>query len=234
MTIASSASARVSVTGIAIGGELVTARRLYRTAAGGAEYFLVATIADNTTTAYVDNIADGALGAGIPTSNTTGDPELLGVIAEARDIAEGWLRRAIIEQTWRLTLDEFPDCDIIRLPRPSLLSVVSVKYLDESNELVTLDPDIYGVDTAEYSELIYLRYGQSWPSTLSERNAVQIDFVCGYGSSAAAVPRTVIAGLKLLVAELYENREPTNIGNIINELPTLKRLFGLHQFKEFA
>ena len=44
----------------------MTSRKLYRTAAGGSQHKLVATIADNLTTTYVDNIADGALGVDCP------------------------------------------------------------------------------------------------------------------------------------------------------------------------
>ena len=54
----------------------VTQRKIYRTAAGGNDYKLVATIADNTTTTYLDNIADAALGAIGPTANTTLDVRL--------------------------------------------------------------------------------------------------------------------------------------------------------------
>lgn len=49
-------------------------RRIYRTAAGGATGTekLVATIWDNTTSSYLDNLADGSLGAAQPTANSTG------------------------------------------------------------------------------------------------------------------------------------------------------------------
>lgn len=49
-----------------------TARKLYRTAAGGATGTekLVTTINDNTTTTFTDNVADGSLGAAVPTANT--------------------------------------------------------------------------------------------------------------------------------------------------------------------
>ena len=40
----------------------VTARKIYRNLAGGAIHFYLATISDNTTTIYTDNIADGSLG----------------------------------------------------------------------------------------------------------------------------------------------------------------------------
>lgn len=48
----------------------VTSRKVYRTVAGGSTYKLLATISDNTTTTYTDNIADASLGADSPTVNT--------------------------------------------------------------------------------------------------------------------------------------------------------------------
>lgn len=51
----------------------VTARKIYRTAAGGGAFKLLTTINDNTTTSYNDLIADASLGAVAPAMNTTGD-----------------------------------------------------------------------------------------------------------------------------------------------------------------
>jgi hypothetical protein len=48
----------------------ITKRNIYRTAVGGTQLKLVATINDNTTTTYSDNLADGSLGANVPTSST--------------------------------------------------------------------------------------------------------------------------------------------------------------------
>lgn len=42
---------------------LVTSRKIYRTVVNGTEHKLLATIANNTTTTYTDNIADASLGA---------------------------------------------------------------------------------------------------------------------------------------------------------------------------
>lgn len=42
-------------------GNTTASRKLYRTKAGAAVYYYVATISDNTTTAYTDNIADASL-----------------------------------------------------------------------------------------------------------------------------------------------------------------------------
>jgi hypothetical protein len=47
-------------------GRTVTSRKLYRTAAGGVQHKLVATISDNLTTTFSDNVIDGSLGADVP------------------------------------------------------------------------------------------------------------------------------------------------------------------------
>lgn len=55
---------QVSLTGIPTSSSgAVTARKIYRTKAGGTTYFLLATISDNVTTIYTDNIADSSLGS---------------------------------------------------------------------------------------------------------------------------------------------------------------------------
>lgn len=61
---------QVKVTNIALGPTGTTARKLYRTVAGGSQLKLLATIADNTTTDFDDTTVDASLGANAPTTNT--------------------------------------------------------------------------------------------------------------------------------------------------------------------
>jgi hypothetical protein len=63
---------RVALTGIPLGPTGTTARKIYRTLPDGSAFFLLATIADNTTTVYTDNIADGSLGAAYSIVNGSG------------------------------------------------------------------------------------------------------------------------------------------------------------------
>jgi len=68
-------SQQVNLSAIPISSDTaVTSRKIYRTTAGGSQILmqLVATIADNTTTTYSDNIADGSLGVAESRVNTTG------------------------------------------------------------------------------------------------------------------------------------------------------------------
>jgi hypothetical protein len=63
---------QAAITGIAVGPSGVTSRNVYRTVAGGSTLKLLATIADNTTTApATDTVADGSLGADAPSSDTS-------------------------------------------------------------------------------------------------------------------------------------------------------------------
>jgi hypothetical protein len=72
-----SVNGKVQVSGIPVSTDTnVTSRKLYRTIANAdptvaANYLLLATIADNTTTTFLDNVADGSLGAAAPTTNDT-------------------------------------------------------------------------------------------------------------------------------------------------------------------
>ena len=54
-----------------VGIATCTARKIYRTEAGGSTLKLLTTINDNTTTTYQDNTADGSLGANIPSTNSS-------------------------------------------------------------------------------------------------------------------------------------------------------------------
>lgn len=66
------ALSRVNVTGVSAGPTGTTGRKLYRTEAGGSTYKLVNTFNDNTTTTFLDTVADGSLGATAPVTDTSG------------------------------------------------------------------------------------------------------------------------------------------------------------------
>lgn len=72
-TVISVTNSQVNLTGIPTGKQGTIGRAIYRTKAGGAsgsEQF-AGIIWDNTTTSWTDNIADTAIGTGMPTSSST-------------------------------------------------------------------------------------------------------------------------------------------------------------------
>ena len=195
---------KVAVSAIPIGGSSVTARKLYRTAANGSTYMLLTTIADNTTTIYTDNIADGSLGAGAPTSNTTGDPLLNMLVSAARQHVEAYLKRALITQTFDLHLDRFP-CWVLRLPVP-IQSVTSITYYDSDGTEQTLAADQYLVDITTQPARITPVFGVVWPITQYRMNAVKVRFVAGYGA-ASDVPACIKNWMLIRIKTLWDGRD---------------------------
>lgn len=210
---------KVELSVIPIGGSLVTSRKLYRTAANGSAYLLLATLANNTATTYTDNITDAALGAQAPTVNTTGDPEITTLIKTARHAAEGYTRRALVTQTWDLKLDSFP-CRTIHLPKPNLQSVTSITYIDTDGTTQTLAADQYLVDTSSTPARITSAFGLVWPVTRWQNNAVTVRFVAGYGL-AADVPDGIKSWMIVRIKHLFDNPDAIVVQgrNQIAEMP---------------
>lgn len=207
VTVADKAvNGKVLVSGIPLGGSAVTARKIYRTAAGGSTYLLLATIADNTTTTYTDNIADASLGVGAPSMNTTGDPYLSALIISARQFAEQELGRKLITQTLDAYFDKFPE----EFRLPPLDSVTSITYVDEDGATQTLAADQYHVDKYTVPARITNAYGCDWPKTRAQSNAVTVRFSAGYGS-ANDVPVGIKQWMLMRIATLYENRAEITI-----------------------
>jgi len=200
---------KVSLSAIPIGGSRVTARKIYRTAAAGSTYLLLATIADNTTTTYTDNTADASLGVQAPADNTTIDPLINILITSARMQAEQMLHRYIVTQTVDLYLDCFPK-EWINLP--PLQSVTSITYADVNGDEQTLQANQYQVDSISKPAGIAPAYGLSWPATRAQANAVKIRFIAGYGA-ASAVPACIKQWILLRVKEAYDNRQAATIGS---------------------
>jgi len=194
---------QILVSAIPIGGATVTGRKLYRTAAGGSAYLLRATIADNTTTTYIDNLADASLGAGAPAASSTDDPLLTALITSARVAAETMTNRALVTQTWDLVLDRFPGWEM-HIPKAPLQSVSSISYVDSNGVTQTLAATDYQVDPKSEPGRITPAYGQVWPSARGQMNAVTMRFVAGYGA-AADVPRGIKDWMLLRITTLWEN-----------------------------
>jgi uncharacterized phiE125 gp8 family phage protein len=223
---------KVELTAIPLGGALVTSRKLYRTAAGGTTYLLLATIANNTATTYTDNIEDSSLGAEAPATNTTGDPMLAMLIKAARQVAEDKTGRGLITQTWEQVLDEFPE-EGIRVGMLPIQSITSVKYYDVDGVLQTMDSADYVLDSDTMPGWVMPAYGISWPSTYDMVNAVIVRFVSGYGSTGSSVPAEIRMWISAQVAAAYDNPNGLMSGNA-QALPFMDGLLDAYRIRLMA
>lgn len=124
-------------------------------------------------------------------------------------------RQQLTPAVYRLSLDTFPDCRVIRLPYPPLQSVTSVKYIDTDGVEQTLSSDAYTVDIANKPGRVVLNELREWPATTNDANAVTVEFSTGY----AATPALLKIAILMLAAYWHENREAAVTGTIATELP---------------
>lgn len=103
-------------------------------------------------------------------------------LTAARLWAEMFTRRQFVRAEWKLYLDQFP-CGPIRVPRPPLISVSSIQYVDTAGAAQTLATSLYQVDPYHQPGLIVPAYGQTWPTTRDGTpNAVTVTYLAGYGA----------------------------------------------------
>ena len=153
-----------------------------------------------------------------------------------------------MEQTWEYYLNGFPHrtsarngrhigtnydnrsrkTDTIWLPRPLLTSVTSIKYTesgDSTDYSNTFAATNYSVITKRKPGCIVLKDASVWPSTALESNdPIQIIYVAGYGDERSDVPDALKHAIKLVLAEIYENRQDTVFSMRIETIGWLQRL----------
>jgi uncharacterized phiE125 gp8 family phage protein len=171
------------------------------------------------TPAVVEPISVVEAKAHLRITDSYSDTEIYKHIKTARQHIENVTRRRLVQQTWDYTLAEFPIGDIL-LPIQPVSSVTSVSYVDGTGATATFttgaSPDVvkYDVITDGPRTRIFPKYNVSWPTTRVHGNAVTVRFVCGYEPTTASppdytanIPPDLIACLKLIIGDLYENRE---------------------------
>lgn len=155
-------------------------------------------------------------------------PHVIALIDAATDRAESYTGRALINRTLVATFDRF-DCRKIELPYPPLVEVNAVRYLDDDGEQQTLDSAEYRVLTSDHPGSIEVEYGESWPTPRPVSDAVEIEYVAGYGDEPANVPMAIRLAITMMVGEWIEFREGIVLTSV-SEMPNgAKSLLNSHR-----
>jgi len=153
-------------------------------------------------------------------NGTDHDAEIEIRVRALTDEAEHHTGRAIINRTYEVTLDAFPDA--IRLPNSPVSSVTSVKYLDLDGVEQTLDPADYIVDDKSEPGYIVPGVDLAWPDTQVRINAVNVVVVCGYGPDDETTPHAFKAYILARLKEIYAPAGTPESPFLIRGLDSLK------------
>ena len=138
------------------------------------------------------------------------DALLQTLIEAATEMAEQATGRALMTQTWDLSLESFPPTrsiysEALLLTRVPVQSIVSLSYTDATGVIQTLLPVDYLLNNCDDFGFatVVPAFATLWPSAARD---VKLRFFAGY-FDASAVPASIKQWIKLQVAAMYDNRE---------------------------
>lgn len=134
------------------------------------------------------------------------DLYLGGLILTSRLQIEAALGLALMTQSWRLTIPNWPPRDILALPMRPVTAVTALHAIDEAGTLTPLS--LAGIRLDAGPPPVLLRSAAGWPLPVATFQSVAIDFTAGYGATASSVPAPIRQALLLLIAHWYERRDP--------------------------
>lgn len=148
------------------------------------------------------------------------DTLLSALITSARETVEK-LCGPLITQTWYQYEDAWPSGAELAIVKPRVLTLDSVKYTDEDSVQATMSASDYTLDVVdEMKPRIVLKDDAEWPTaTLFNVRPIVLEFTCGYGATAASIPRNLWLAMLLLISDAYYNRDAVILGQTVTTLP---------------
>ncbi|TDH38846.1 hypothetical protein E2A64_07060 [Pseudohoeflea suaedae] len=135
--------------------------------------------------------------------DTSADDDLVGsLIAAARAHCEAETGLALMTQSFRLFLDDWPDTPVIQIPKSPVETIDSVTVFDSGGESLELDLTAMTLDGRARPARL-LTAGR--PPAARGINGIEIDFTAGFGT-AADIPPELKRAMLLHVALMYEFR----------------------------
>lgn len=158
----------------------------------------------------------------VDTDDTSQDGVLNMLIQAMREYAEEFTGRAFALRTLQLRMNGFPS-DEIELPRPPLVAVTSIEYLDADGTLQNLNGSPSQYQAYVYAEpgVVAPVYGGAWPATRDALDSVRITYTAGYAASGSpdtsteAIPAKVKLWMQARLVTLYEQREQLMRNNMV-------------------
>lgn len=146
-----------------------------------------------------------------------------GLIAAATTHFESILEMPLCEQSWSQSFDEI--CGRLPLYKEPVISITSVKYLDEDGIEQTIDPTDYSLVADDICTAVKFRSGYTAPTLYAVSPAVTVLYKAGYvnaGSSpnfTSTVPDDIKQAMFLLIRQWFDNPSAVVVGTTATKMP---------------
>ena len=137
-------------------------------------------------------------------------------LAQARSAVEAHIKCALLPTVYSLKLDGFP-AEIVLPVGPVLSATNTISYVDDAGASQTLGSSLYQFSTGEVG-LIRPSYGNVWPSTRPQLDAVTVTFTAGWPDTAS-IPPAIKGALLMILGQLEKQRGNVVIGQSVTEVP---------------
>ena len=143
---------------------------------------------------------------------------------------ENHIKRVLVSSEFNLYLDAFPpiaenneyrifNASEIYLPNPPTIQILSIKTYNEANVESTFSSSNYLLDAV--NGRIYLDDDKTWPTDLRNKNAVKINYTCGYGTCPDGLKQAVM----VYAGQLYNSRCDCAMSDSIKTILSQYRIY---------
>lgn len=154
-----------------------------------------------TAEAAVEPISVEGMKGHLRVSHNTEDALIADLIKAAREEVERSTSLALINQSWRLALDQWPRNGLVSLRKNPVISILAVTVFDDQGDGVVIEPENYRLDQSHALARLWLTGALG-----AALNGIEIDFLAGFGPSSAEVPEGLKRAMMILVAHWFEFR----------------------------
>ena len=169
--------------------------------------------------------------------DSSADDSLIDLFVDAATLQmQNHLHRALITQSWTLTMDSFSRYsanaldnlgdgihdlpisyvyrdDVVFLARMPIQSIASVKTTDTSDAQTEFASSNY--DFSAETGKLFLKEGSVWPTSLRANEAIEIIYVAGYGDAATDVPSPIRQAIYYQLGRMYEARGHCELDDVV-------------------
>jgi len=137
--------------------------------------------------------------------DTIEDDYLTLLIKTATTDFENYTNRTLINTIFKGFLDSFTS-DPILIRKSKVQSISSINYLKDATLKAWLPTNYYFTDDNDFSRLLLTTTG-AFPTDADPRlQAIEINFVAGYGDTSTSIPYDIQMALLQVIADMHYNR----------------------------